>query len=231
MQSGPSGERPALRTYGRRRGRRLSARQQRLLAHELPKVAIDLSAPPPTALAGLFGRHLSDVWLEIGFGDGSHLLWQAERNPEIGIIGCEPFLDGVVKVLSVLEHGRLRNVRLHAGDARELLVWLPAGSIGRLFVLFPDPWPKRRHGKRRLLGPAILPILARAMRPAAELHIATDSGDYVRTILLAAAGEPNLVWLAAGPQDWRGWSWPPTKYQRKALAEGRRCYFLTFRRR
>ncbi|HXF55396.1 MAG TPA: tRNA (guanine(46)-N(7))-methyltransferase TrmB [Hyphomicrobiaceae bacterium] len=230
MHSGPSGERPALRTYGRRRGRRLSARQQGLLAHELAKFAIDLSAPP-AAPAGLFGRDVADVWLEIGFGDGSHLLWQAERNPDIGIIGCEPFIDGVVKVLSVLEGGRLSNVRLHAGDARELLAWLPAGSIGRLFVLFPDPWPKRRHGKRRLLGPATLRVIARAMRPGAELHVATDSGDYARAVLLAAAGEPHLAWLAAGPQDWRGWSWPPTKYQRKALAAGRRCYFLTFRRR
>jgi tRNA (guanine-N7-)-methyltransferase len=231
MRSDHGGEQRALRSYGRRRGRRLSPRQQALLEHDLPKVAIDLASPPPARLTDLFGDTLGDVWLEVGFGDGKHLLWQAEHNTDIGIIGCEPFVDGVVKVLSALESGRLPNVRLHAEDARDLLAWLPTGSIGRLFVLFPDPWPKRRHGKRRLLGPATLALLVRCLRQGGELRVATDSADYVRTILLAVATEPDLLWQAAGPEDWRKSSWPATKYEQKAISEGRKTYFLTFRRR
>jgi tRNA (guanine-N7-)-methyltransferase len=217
-----------LRSYGRRRGRRLSPRQQALLEHTLPVVAIDLSDPPPGSLPDLFAGKVREVWLEIGFGDGAHLLWQAEHNPDIGIIGCEPFVDGVVKVLSALETKPRANVRLYAEDARALLKWLPPGSIGRVFVLFPDPWPKRRHTKRRLLGPGTLASIARCLRPGAELRIATDSGDYVRTILLAAAAEPNLVWQADRPEDWRRRTcdWPATKYERKATAEPRKCYFM-----
>jgi tRNA (guanine-N7-)-methyltransferase len=231
MRSDHGGEQRALRSYGRRRGRKLSPRQQALLEHELPKVAIDLASPPPARLTDLFGDNLRDVWLEVGFGDGGHLLWQAEHNTDVGIIGCEPFVDGVVKVLSTLESGRLPNVRLHAEDARDLLAWLPAGSIGRLFVLFPDPWPKRRHGKRRLLAPATLALLARCLRSGAELRVATDSADYVRTILLAVVRQPDLLWQAAGPGDWRRSSWPATKYEQKAAREGRKTYFLTLRRR
>ena len=221
-----------LRSYGRRRGRRLSPRQQSLLEHALPKVALDLASPPPAKLTDLFGGNLRDVWLEVGFGDGGHLLWQAERNADIGIIGCEPFVDGVVKVLSALEDGRLANVRLYAEDARGLLRWLPQGSIGRLFVLFPDPWPKRRHHKRRLFAPPTLALLTRCLRPGAELRVATDSADYVRTILLAVAGQPGLRWQADCADDWRHRpsDWPATKYEQKAAREGRRSYFLSFRR-
>ena len=222
-----------LRSYGRRRGRRLSPRQQALLQHTLPKVAIDLSDPPPKSLTHLFAGNVRDVWLEIGFGDGAHLLWQAEHNPDIGIIGCEPFVDGVVKVLSALEDEPRANVRIYSEDARALLRWLPSGSIGRLFILFPDPWPKRRHTKRRLIGPATLASIARCLRPGSEVRIATDNGDYVRTILLAVAAEPSLVWQAAGPEHWRCRScdWPATKYERKATAERRKCYFMRLRRR
>jgi tRNA (guanine-N7-)-methyltransferase len=222
-----------LRSYGRRRGRRLSPRQQALIESALPKVAIDLSNPPPRSLPDLFGADLRDVWLEIGFGDGAHLLWQAEHNPDVGIIGCEPFVDGVVKVLSALEDAPRTNVRLYAEDARPLLKWLPPGSIGRVFVLFPDPWPKRRHTKRRLLAPAALASIARCLRAGGELRIATDSGDYVRTILLSIAAEPNLIWQAAGPEDWRARTsdWPTTRYEHKAAAEHRKCYFVRLLRR
>jgi tRNA (guanine-N7-)-methyltransferase len=222
-----------LRSYGRRRGRALSARQKTLWQDLLPRVALPREAEALHSLPALFTPPVREVWLEIGFGDGAHLLWQAEHNPDIGIIGCEPFVDGVVKVLSALEAKPRANVRLYAEDARALLRWLPPGSIGRVFVLFPDPWPKRRHTKRRLLGPGTLASIARCLRPGAELRIATDSGDYVRTILLAATAEPRLVWQAASPEQWRRRSsdWPATKYERKATAERCKCYFMRLLRR
>jgi len=176
---------------------------------------------------------VSQVWLEIGFGGAEHLVWQARHNPHVGLIGCEVFEDGVVKALAAIEDQALTNVRLCTWDARELLRWLPEGSLKRVFILFPDPWPKKRHVKRRLVSRALLDLLARAMAPGAELRIATDIGDYARTILLAAASHPGFLWQAAGPEDWRtrGPDWPETRYEAKAIDEGHRCYFLRFFRR
>ena len=221
-----------LRSYGRRRGRKPSARQADLLDHELPRVALALSDPAPLRLGELFAAPVDDVWLEIGFGGAEHLLWQARANPRAGLIGCEPFEDGVVKALAGIEHERLGNVRLHADDARPLLRWLPAASIGRAFILFPDPWPKKRHHKRRLVSAATLADLARVLRPGAELRIATDSGEYAAWILLEVGRQPSLRWAAAGPSDWRirGPDWPPTRYEQKALAAGRRCAYFRFLR-
>ena len=125
------------------------------------------------------------MWLEIGFGGGEHLIWQAKANAQVGLIGCEPFRDGIVKALGAIEAEKIGNVRLHAEDARPVLRWLPKASIGRTFILFPDPWPKKRHHKRRLVSEATLAQLARVMRPGAELRIATDIGDYARWILEA----------------------------------------------
>jgi tRNA (guanine-N7-)-methyltransferase len=213
-----------LRSFGRKRGRGLSTRQKRLMAELLPAVSLDLSMPAP-ALTG-------DTWLEIGFGGGEHLIWQAERNPAIGFIGCEPFEDGVVKILAAIEERGFRNIRVHADDARPLLRWLPDASIGRAFILFPDPWPKRKHAKRRLVSPQTLALLARVMRPGAELRIATDIGDYARTTLLAAMHEPRFRWVVSGPADWRERcaDWPETRYEAKAMREGRTRYFLRFLR-
>ena len=146
----------------------------------------------------------------------------------MGLIGCEPYEDGVVKVLSAIDSGQLANVRLHADDARAVLRWLPDASIARAFVLFPDPWPKKKHRKRRLVGTATLGLLARVMRPGAELRIGTDIGDYARTILIAMQATPAFRWTATGPKDWRVRpdDWPPTRYEQKAEREGRRsCYF------
>lgn len=221
-----------LRSFGRRRGRKLSPRQAVLLRDVLPRVAIDLGAPPPAALTAFFAEPPHDVWLEIGFGGGEHLLWQAEHNPGVGLIGCEPFLDGVVKALSGIEHQGLRNVRLLPDDVRPLLRWLPEASLGRVFILFPDPWPKKRHVKRRLLSGPLLDLLARAMRPGAELRVATDIGDYARTLLIAVRAHGAFYWTAKSPADWRerGADWPLTRYEQKALREGRRRYFFFFRR-
>ncbi len=222
-----------LRSYGRRRGRKLSPRQERLMHELLPRISPPLTAPPLTVFASLFGDPVRDVWLEIGFGGGEHLLWQARRYPDVGIIGAEPFEDGVVKVLSAVADEQLRNVRVHADDARALLRWLPPGSVGRVFILFPDPWPKRRHTKRRLVNAHLLEMLARVMRPGAELRIGTDIGDYVRTIFMAFRRSDDFAWLADRPADWRErpTDWPPTRYEQKAEREGRRRYYFRFHRR
>jgi tRNA (guanine-N7-)-methyltransferase len=211
-----------LRTFGRRRGRKPSPRQSHLMQNVLPTVRIDTEAWTPSI------QH----WLEIGFGGGEHLIWQAENNPNIILFGCEPFEDGVIKVLSVIEEGGLSNIRLHPDDARDILRSLPAASIDRTFILFPDPWPKRKHVKRRLINPRLLEDLARIMKPGAELRIGTDIADYARTILMAFANEPQFVWAATGPDDWRirPKDWPETRYEAKALREGRPRIFLRFNR-
>jgi len=227
-----NGHAPELRSFGRRRGRSLSARQQALLSDVLPRLELDLSSPPPPSLTALFASPVAKVWLEIGFGGAEHLIWQARHNAHVGLIGCEVFEDGVVKALSAIEADALANVRLSTSDARELLRWLPAASLDRVFVLFPDPWPKKRHAKRRLVTRVLLDLLARVMAPDAELRIATDIGDYARTTLLAARAHAEFAWTAEGPEGWRerGPDWPQTRYESKARGQGRRCYFLRFLR-
>jgi tRNA (guanine-N7-)-methyltransferase len=214
-----------LRSFGRKRGRKPSARQERLLAEALPRVTADLSRP-----CGLTALPFRETWLEIGFGGAEHLVWQADQNRDVLVLGCEPFEDGVIKALAAIEDKKLANVRLHADDARPLLRWLPERSIARAFILFPDPWPKKKHAKRRLVSPHTLDVLARVMRPGAELRLATDIGDYARTVLIAVASEPRFRWTAAKPSDWRDRpaDWPATRYEAKAVTEGRRRYFFRF---
>jgi tRNA (guanine-N7-)-methyltransferase len=221
-----------LRSYGRRRARTPSARKKALWEGLLPRVAMPGDAPALADLPALFTPPVRAVWLEIGFGGGEHLVWQAEQHRDIGFIGCEPFEDGVVKLLSAMEQRSLANIRVHPDDARPLLRLLPAVSIGRTFILFPDPWPKRRHHKRRLVSAATLGELARIMAPGAELRIATDVGPYASGILRAIRACPSFQWTAAGSQDWRQRppDWPPTRYEQKATADGRRCYYLRFQR-
>jgi tRNA (guanine-N7-)-methyltransferase len=222
-----------LRSYGRRRGRKLSPAQERRRAEMLPGLALDLAVPAPADVRRIFGAPVGQVWLEIGFGGAEHLLWQAVRNPRAGIIGCEPFEEGIAKALAGIEREGLRNVRLHDDDARDLLRWLPQGSLDRAFVLFPDPWPKRKHRKRRLVSAPTLALLARALRPGGELRVASDIGDYVRSMLVAFRQTPEFSWCAEGPADWqeRPSDWPATRYEQKALQEGRRPAYLRFLRR
>ena len=225
-----------LRSFGRRRGRKLSERQASLMDTLLPRVAVPVgeqSSCSREQLNGLFGGSAPPVWLEIGFGGGEHLLWQARSNPDVGFIGAEPFIDGVVKVLDGIDAAQLSNVRLHADDARPLLRWLPEQSIDRAFVLFPDPWPKKRHVKRRLINPEFLGLLARVMVPGGELRIGSDIPDYIRTILLSVHKCSDFEWRARRPADWqrRPDDWPKTRYEAKAVREGRRSTYLGFRRR
>lgn len=218
-----------LRSFGRRRGRKASGRQDALKRDLLPRVAVDLTTPAAAAGAA---DPAAPLWLEIGFGGGEHLVWQAQHNPSVTFIGCEPFEDGVVKVLTAIDEGKLGNIRLHMGDARDVLRWLPPQSISRAFILFPDPWPKRKHRKRRLVNPGTLSLLARVMKPGAELRIGTDIGDYAHTMLEAFRSQNVFAWQAESPRDWRirPEDWPPTRYEQKAEREGRRRYYFRFLR-
>jgi tRNA (guanine-N7-)-methyltransferase len=221
-----------LRSYGRRRGRAPSARQKALWEDLLPRVAVPSDPARLQRLGDLFSQPVREVWLEIGFGGGEHLVWQAWEHPDIGFIGCEPFEGGVVKLLNAIELEGLANVRICPDDARPLLRLLRQASIGRVFILFPDPWPKKRHHKRRLVSAATLAELARILRPGAELRIATDVGAYASAILLEVFASRAFRWTATGPQDWRRRraDWPQTRYEAKAAAAGRRCYYFCFQR-
>jgi tRNA (guanine-N7-)-methyltransferase len=219
-----------LRSYGRRRARTPSARQQALWRDTLPRVALPSDPQALADLPALFPRPVREVWLEIGFGGGEHLLWQAREHPDVGFLGFEPFEDGVIKVLRSMDTESLDNIRVCAGDARPVLRLLPPASIGRAFILFPDPWPKKRHRKRRLVSAATLAELARILCPGAELRVGTDDAEYASAILLLALQKRELRWTANGPADWRRRpsDWPQTRYESKAVAAGRRCYFLRF---
>jgi tRNA (guanine-N7-)-methyltransferase len=210
-----------------------------LLDDLLPRLAVIL--PPGGALdpATLFapqdgapqpGRR--PVWLEIGFGAGEHLAWQAGANPDVGLLGVEVFVNGIAQLLARIDAAGLGNVRLFQDDARDLLEALPAASIDRAFVLFPDPWPKARQQKRRLIQPGTVGHLARVMSDGAELRLATDDPAYARWMLEVLAAHPDFAWLAEGPKDWRQPTpdWPPTRYQAKAEAAGRPPVYLRFAR-
>ncbi len=179
-----------------------------------------------------------EVWLEIGFGGGEHLAHVAGEHPDVGFLGCEHYVDGVAKMLSRIEGDGLQNVRVHAHDARDLIDALPEGSLGRVYLLYPDPWPKTRHHKRRFMNPANLRALARAMKPGAELRVASDIADYIRHSLVQIVGPQApcaelFEWTAEKANDWRlPWAgWFSTRYEAKALREGRTPAYLIFRRR
>lgn len=229
---GNTGESRELRSFGRRHGRTLSDRQNHLWNTLLPDVALDIAKSAPVSLAPLFSAPTSETWLEIGFGGGEHLVWQATHNPGVGLIGCEPFKDGVVKVLDAIERQKLGNIRLHADDARDILRWLPKASISNAFVLFPDPWPKKKHQKRRLVNSTLLGMLVRVLKPRGQLRLGTDIADYARTMLMAAMAEPRLTWQAQTADAWRVRpdDWPKTRYEAKAEREGRSSCYLLFER-
>lgn len=221
-----------LRSFGRRKGKPLSPRQERLARDVLPRVGLPIEAPPPEPLSGLFAVPTSETWLEIGFGGAEHLVWQAKSNPAVGLIGIEPYLNGVVKALDAIETLCLRNLRIMAGDARDALAWLPAASIARVFVLFPDPWPKKKHKKRRLLNAQTLGAIARVLRRGGELRLGSDIPDYVAQMLEVTLRTGAFRWLAERPADWRERpdDWPQTRYEAKARAAGRTCAYLRFER-
>jgi tRNA (guanine-N7-)-methyltransferase len=221
--------------YGRFKGKSLRPAQERYLDEDLPRLSLpgvaweDNPERLPLDIGALFGGR--DLWLEIGFGGGEHLVRQAEANPDVALIGCEPYINGVAMLLGKLREANAANVRLHPGDARDLLDVIPAGALKRVFLLYPDPWPKARHHRRRFVTAEHLEPLYRAMAPGAELRVATDIPDYVRQTL-EEVPRAGFEWLAERPDDWRRpWSdWQSTRYEEKALREGRRPHYLTFRR-
>ncbi len=225
-------ERTHLRSYGRRKARPLSERKDRLLNALLPSLRLPLAEPASSPFNSLFAPPVEQVWLEIGFGSGEHLVWQAAHHPAIGFIGCEPFINGVASLLGKIEDAGLAAIRVHDGDARDVLAWLPARSIARVFVLFPDPWPKKRHQKRRLIAPDSVADLARVLQPGGELRFASDSGEYAGEALRIVLAGGDFDWTAENAEDWRlrPFDWPETRYERKALSEGRKPAYLIFRR-
>ena len=202
---------------------------QERLASLLPALA--LAPPDPGAVVdpfALFAPRPRAVWLEIGFGGGEHLAWQARRHPDVGLIGCEVFRNGVASLLGHLERDGSANVRIFAEDARLLLPALSEGCLERVFLLFPDPWPKKRHAERRFVGEANLDQLARLMADGAELRVASDDPTYQEWALAQMAARPDF---AALPADPRPDDWPATRYEAKALAQGRRPLLMRYRRR
>lgn len=216
--------------FGRRKGKRLRSVQEARIATLLP--AVRLPDPAASDLRALFPRPVDAMWLEIGFGGGEHLAAQAKAHPEIGFVGVEPFVNGVAKLLAAIGEHALDNIRVSDEDASRLLPTLPAAAFDRVYLLFPDPWPKRRQRKRRFVSDDNLGALARVMRPGAELRFATDIDDYAGWALERVRRSPDFAWTAAGPDDWRRpWAgWPGTRYEAKARLAGRPSSYLTFRR-
>ena len=224
----PPPRRRAPTLFGRTRGKKLRGVHTGLMAGLLPALSINVSQPIDPA--ALFGALIEDLWLEIGFGGGEHLALEALTRPRIGHMGAEPFVNGVAKALALIAEHDLQNVRLHAGDAGAVIDALSDASLGRVYVLYPDPWPKRRQLKRRFVSDAMLTRLARVMRPGAELRFATDIDDYAGWTLARIARSPDFVWLARSAADWlTPWEgWQATRYEEKARREGRASAYLTF---
>src|SRR5262249_14412410 len=219
--------------FGRRKGRPLRPRQAALIDTLLPRLALDVAAPPPRELRTLFPQRAEHVHLEVGFGGGEHLAEAARANPHIGFIGVEPFVNGMAKALALIDAHGVANIRLHFGDATDVPAWLPDGSLARVDLLYPDPWPKRRHWKRRFVQDESVAALARILRPGGEFRFVTDIPDYAAWTLERLLRAPSFVWTAERADDWR-LPWPgftSTRYEAKALREGRTGCYLIFRRR
>jgi tRNA (guanine-N7-)-methyltransferase len=218
--------------FGRRKGHPLKARQAALFDALLPRLAIDTGKPAPADLRTLFDN-ADDVRLEIGFGGAEHLIAQARAHPRTGFIGSDGFLNAIGKALVSIDDGKLANARLHFGDASELLDWLPDAALTRIDLLYPDPWPKRRHWKRRFIQDDTLKRLARILKPGGELRFATDIADYAAYALARVLRSPDFVWTAERADDWRlPWEgFSRTRYEAKAVREGRVPAYFIFRKK
>ena len=218
--------------FGRRKGKKLRTQQAERFDTLLPQLSLDLTQPAPDELSELFPFRPEAVRLEIGFGGGEHLIAQAEANPRTAFIGAEPFLNGMAKALAAIEEHGLTNVRLYHGDATVLLDWLPFASLDRIDLLYPDPLPKKRHWKRRFIQASSVAELARVLNGSGEFRFASDWPDYVSWTLERVTQAPYFQWTAERADDWRK-PWPDfvrTRYEEKALREGRVPCYLAFRR-
>lgn len=225
--------------HGRRHGRRLRPSRARRLETGLAALSVDISNPPidphrlfEDSTNASVADPIKETWLEIGFGAGEHLAAQAEAHPSVGFIGCEPFMNGVARLMTDIDERGLKNIRVHPDDARNLLDALPDGSISRCFILFPDPWPKARHNNRRIVSHENLDSLARVLSDGAELRLASDHMEYIRWMLFHILRHGAFEWVCRGPADWRRRpaDASPTRYEEKALARGDACVYLRFNR-
>ena len=216
------------RLYGRRSGHKLRKGQAELLETRLPQLGVP---DGPLSAQTLFGDN-RPLEFEIGFGSGEHLAAQAANRPGHGFIGCEPFLNGVVAALAKVEEGKLANVRLHMGDALEVLARLPDASLTRLYLLHPDPWPKARHAKRRMINNGPLDMIASKLAPGAEFRLGTDDPTYCRWSMMVMNRRCDFEWLAEHPHDFlvRPDDWPETRYEAKARRKGHEVWYLRYRR-
>jgi tRNA (guanine-N7-)-methyltransferase len=218
--------------FGRRKGHKLRARQAELITTLLPRLAIDIDHPPPADLAALFAVPVDEIQLEIGFGGGENMIAQAIARPRTGVIGVEPFVNGMAKALAAIESAGVRNVRLHFDDATGLIDWLPDASLARIELIHPDPWPKRRHWKRRFIQDVTVAQFARILRRGGEVRFVSDVADYAAWTLRHFVQSPDFAWTAKRADDWRK-AWPDfagTRYHAKAARERRPPSFLIFRR-
>jgi tRNA (guanine-N7-)-methyltransferase len=218
--------------FGRRKGHRLRSHQADLIEHLLPRLALDIAKPAPSDLATLFDSSVGEIRLEIGFGGGEHLIAEALAFPDKGFVGCEPYVNGMAKILTRIEAHNITNIRLFAGDAVELLRWVPPGSIARIDLIHPDPWPKRRHWKRRFVQEATIAAMARALKANGEFRFVSDVADYCAWTLAHLGRSSDFIWMAECASDWRlPWDgYTMTRYGRKAEREGRVAAYLRFRK-
>ncbi len=234
---GPARDTPERAFFGRRKGHKLRAHQSDLIAHLLPRLSLDISAAAPPRLTTLFGPQtgrlqIQQVRIEVGFGGGEHLIAEAAAHPQTGFIGCEPYVNGMAKILAQIEARGLSNLRLFAGDASELLAWAPAGSLKRIDLIHPDPWPKRRHWKRRFVQDATIAAMTRVLGDGGEFRFVCDIDHYVAWTLEHLMRSRDFTWAAERADDWR-LPWPGytmTRYGAKATREGRRATYLVFRK-
>ncbi len=219
--------------FGRRKGHKLRPRQAELFDTLLPNLSLDLSRPAPTDLRTLFPVAVSAVALEIGFGGGENMIAQAQARPLTGLIGVEPFVNGMAKALTAISTAGLKNIRLHFDDAATLLRWLPDASLARIELIHPDPWPKRRHWKRRFVQDATIKEFARLLRSGSDFRFVTDIADYASWTLQRLLRSADFEWTAQCADDWRKpWSdFAGTRYHAKAARAERAPCFLVFRRR
>jgi tRNA (guanine-N7-)-methyltransferase len=225
----------AMRTsafFGRRKGKQLRKGQAERLETELPELALDLAQPAPSDVATLFPHAPSEIRLEIGFGGGEHMVFRAGERPDVGFIGVEPFVNGMTKALGAIGKAGLQNIRLSGEDAVRVLDWLPDASLDRVLLLYPDPWPKKRHWKRRFVGADNVSRFARVLKDGGAFWFASDIDTYVDWTLDHVRANKAFRWTATGPDDWRlPWeNWPGTRYEAKARREGRVSAYLSFER-
>jgi len=218
--------------FGRRKGKPLRALQAEHLETVLPTLKLDLATPAPADIKTLFAHPVDRVRMEIGFGGGEHLIHRAVESPSTGFIGVEPFVNSMAKLVGQIEARGAENIRLYDDDATQVLDWLPEGSVDHIDLLYPDPWPKRKHWKRRFVSAVNLDRFARVLRPGGLFCFASDIDTYVNWTLIKCRDHAAFDWTASNAADWLTpyAGWPSTRYEAKARREGRKSAYLTFRR-